>query len=240
VARAEADFNLLEQKQKDRYSQPEMARVEAQKEEAVAAYNAAEDILRQMNIRAPFTGVLYSLPVRQGVYLNPGDLVLEEADLTKVRVRAFVDEPDVGRLMRGQKIELTWDAIPGRIWTGTLDTIPASLKLHGTRNVGEVTCTVENKDLGLLPNVNVGVTIVTNEDRNVLLMPREALRIDDKNNTYVYAVQNDALQRLDVQTSHSNLTAVEITGGVSEKDVVALGSINGRPLRNHLAVQVIR
>src|SRR6266849_7395221 len=94
LARADADTRLLEQKQKDRYSPPEVARVAAQKEQAQAAYAAAQDILSQLNIRAPFDGVVYSLPARQGAYVSPGDLVLQEADLSKVLVRAFVDEPD--------------------------------------------------------------------------------------------------------------------------------------------------
>ena len=72
--------------------------MEAQKTEAQSAYAAAENILRQLNIRAPFDGIVYSLPVHQGAYVNPGDLVLQEADLSKVLVRAYVDEPDVGRL----------------------------------------------------------------------------------------------------------------------------------------------
>ena len=67
LASAEADLKLIEQKQKDRYSQPEIARVEAQKTEAQSAYAAAENILQQLNIRAPFDGVVYSLPVHQGV-----------------------------------------------------------------------------------------------------------------------------------------------------------------------------
>ncbi len=50
---AEADLTLVQQKQKDRYSQPEIARVDAQTAEAQSAYAAAENILRQLNIRAP-------------------------------------------------------------------------------------------------------------------------------------------------------------------------------------------
>jgi len=113
------------QKQKGRYSQPEISRVEAQKSQAQAAYTAAEDVLSELNIRAPFDGVVYSLPVLQGAYVNPGDLVLQEADLAKVRVRAFVDEPDIGRLAPGDKIDVTWDAMPERTWQGIVTVIPA-------------------------------------------------------------------------------------------------------------------
>ena len=240
LKRANADLDLLLQKQKNRYSQPEIARVEAQKSEAEAAYNAAEDLLNQLNIRAPFDGIVYSLPVQQGAYLNAGDLVLEEADLSKVRVRAFVDEPDLGRLAPGDKIEVTWDALPERTWEGAVSVIPAVIKLHGSRNVGETTCVVDNKDFKLLPNVNVGVTIITAEHRNVLTVPREAIHQDDDGKAYVYQIVNNELQRRYVQTSISNLTKVEVTGGLQENAVIALGPTNSKPLRNGLAVKVVR
>ncbi len=238
LARANADLNLLQQKQKDRYSQPEVARVQAQKAEAQSAHAAAEDILSQLNIHAPFDGVVFSLPLHQGAYVNPGDLVLQEADLSKVLVRAFVDEPDVGRLTPGQKIEVTWDAIPGRIWNGSVNTIPTVVKLRGTRNVGETTCVVDNHDFKLLPNINVGITIVTAEHQGALTVPREAVRQDDSK-AYVYEIVNNELQRRDVQTSVSNLTLVEVTSGISENSEVALASLNSKPLHSGLPVKVV-
>jgi len=195
-------------------------------------------VLNQLNIRAPFDGIVYSLPVLLGAYLNPGDLVLQEADLSKVRVRAFVDEPDVGRLAPGDRIDVTWDAMPERTWQGTVSVIPAVIKLHGTRNVGETTCIVDNRDFKLLPNVNVGVTIITAEHRDVLTVPREAVHQEDSK-SYVYQIVNNELQRRYVQTSISNLTQVEVAGGLPENAVVALGSANSKPLRNGLAVKVV-
>lgn len=235
---ADANLKLLEQKQQARYSQPEVARVDAQKGEAQTAFSAAEDVLSQLNIRAPFAGTVYSLPVRAGNYLNPGDLILQEADLSQVLVRAFVDEPDVGRLAPGQKIEITWDAVPGRTWTGTITAVPSAVKLHGTRNVGESTAIVDNKDFKLLPNINVGATIVTTEDTNALAVPREAIRQED-GKAYVYQVVNDELQRRDVQTSISNLTQVEVTAGIAEASVVAIASTNSKPLHTGLPVKVV-
>ena len=150
-----ADLRLLEQKQKDRYSPPEIVQAQARHSQAQAANAAAQDVLSQLNIRAPFDGVVYSLPVHAGAYVNSGDLVLQAADLSRVLVRTFVDEPDVGRLTPGQLIEVTWDAMPGRKWQSQITNVPATVKLHGTRNVGETTCAVDNHDFALLPNVNV-------------------------------------------------------------------------------------
>lgn len=238
LQRATADLNLVQQKQKGRYSKPEIARVEAQKSEAQAAYAAAEDLLRQLNVRAPFHGVVYSLPVKPGAYVNSGDLVLQEANLSQVRVRAFVDEPDVGRLVAGQKIEITWDAMPGRVWQSQVNGIPAVIKLHGTRNVGEITCLVGNADFKLLPNVNVGVTIITAEHANVLSVPREAVHQEDSK-SYVYEIVENELHRRDVQTSISNLTQVEVIAGLSENAQVALAPMNAKPLHDGLAVKKV-
>jgi len=235
---ADAQVKFLESKQTKRYSSPEVARIQAQRSQAESAYDAAQDILNQLVIRAPFDGVVYSLPVRQGAYVNPGDLVLQEADLSQVLVRAFVDEPDVARLAPGQKIELTWDAMPSRQWSGSVSSVPATVKLHGSRNVGETTCIVANPDFKLLPNINVGVTIVTAEHQNVLTIPREALRQDD-DTPYVFQIVNNELTRRTVLTSISNLTQAEITSGVPEGALVARGSTNSKPLHDRLAVRVV-
>ena len=236
LARADAQLNLLQQKQTKRYSKPEVARVEAQRTEAQAAYAAAEDVLAKSNVRAPFDGIVYSLPAKQGAFVNPGDLLLQVADLDKVLVRAFVDEPDVARLAPGDPIEVTWDAIPSRTWQAKVGMVPSTVRLHGARNVGETTCIVDNTDLKLLPNVNVGVTIVTGEHQNVLVVPREAIRNDDTN-PYVLLVVDRELKRRPVQTALSNLTQVEITHGLAVRDTIALNSSNGKPISDGTQVK---
>ncbi len=203
--------------------------VEAQRAEAQAAYDAAEDVLAKSNVRAPFAGIVYSLPAKQGGFVAAGDLLLQVADLRKVLVRAFVDEPDVARLAPGNPMEITWDAVPGRVWRATVAAIPATVKLRGSRNVGETTSIVDNTDLKLLPNINVGVTIIAAEHDNVLVAPREAVRMDDSK-PYVLLVTGHELKRREVETSLSNLTQVEITSGLSVRDMVAINSLNGKPI----------
>ncbi|HET9308144.1 MAG TPA: efflux RND transporter periplasmic adaptor subunit [Candidatus Sulfotelmatobacter sp.] len=235
---AQADVNLLEQKQKERYSPPEVARTEAQGAEAQAAYEVAEDALHKSNVRAPFDGIVYALPVKAGAFVQNGELLLQEADLSKVLVRAFVDEPDVGRLQVGQKVEITWDAVPGRVWTGTVNTVPSTVKLHLSRNVGETTCLIDNHDLRLLPNVNVGVTIIIAEHQDVLTLQRDAVRLDDSK-PYVYRIDGDRVKRQDIQYSLQNLTRVEITSGLSKGDPVALPAEESKPLFDGALIRIV-
>jgi HlyD family secretion protein len=238
LQRAEADLSLLEQKQKERYSPPEVARIEAQSTEAEAAYASAENSLHKSTVLAPFDGVIYSVPVKEGAFVQGGELLLQEANLSNVLVRAFVDEPDVGRLQVGQKVEITWDAVPGRVWNGSVNTVPATVKLRGNRNVGETTCLIDNNDLRLLPNINVGVTIVTAQHNDVLTLQRDALRMDDSR-PYVYRIDGDRLHQQTVSFSLQNLTRVEITSGLSEGDKVALPADEQKPLVDGAKIKIL-
>lgn len=234
----QADLNLLQQKQKDRYSQPEVASTEAQAAQAQAAYESAQDALGKSNVRAPFDGIVYSLPVKLGAFVQAGDMLLQVADLSHVLVRAFVDEPDVGRLQLGQRVEVTWDAVPGRIWTGAVNSVPSTVKRSGNRNVGETTCLIDNQDLRLLPNINVGVTIVVAEHNNVLTLQRDALHIDDSK-AYVFRIVDNRLKRQAIEFSLQNLTRVEITSGLSEGDAVAMPAEETKPLADGAPVRVV-
>jgi HlyD family secretion protein len=233
---AESQVQLLQQKLKGRYSQQEIGSYQARQAEARASLEAAQEVLKNSNISSPREGMVYSLPVREGAFVNTGDLLVQVADLHKLRVRAFVDEPEIGRLQPGQPVEVTWDALPGRVWKGTLETLPTTIVQHGTRMVGEVTCVIDNEDLKLLPNTNVSVAIVTARDQNALTIPREAIHQDEKGQ-YVFQVVNGELRRRNITTGVSNLTRVEVMSGLTDNAQLALGALNMQSLKGGMAVK---
>jgi HlyD family secretion protein len=235
---AQAEVTLLEQRQTSRYSSPEIARVQAQAEQARAALAAADDVLRHSNITTPRSGTVYSLPVREGTFVNPGDLIVQVADLTKMQVRAFIDEPEIGKLGAGQKVAINWDAIPGRTWEGTVTRVPSTVVPRGTRNVGEVMVGVDNGDRKLLPNINVSVLITTSRQDNALTVSREAV-YQDSGRRFVYRIEENKLRKTAVDTAISNLTRIQIVNGVNEGARIALGSVNGAPLVDGAPIKVV-
>ncbi len=235
---ADANVRMLQQKLSARYSRQEVGHVEAQEAEARASLAAAAELLRDSNVVSPLAGMVYSLPVQQGAFVNAGDLLVQVADLHKVRVRAFVDEPDIGRLQKGQSVEVTWDALPGRVWHGTIETLPTTVVQRGTRMVGEVTCVIENGALTLLPNTNISVAIVIARRENALMVPREAVH-QDSQGQYVFQVVDGELVRRDVQTSIANLTRVEVTSALPDNAVLALGALNMQSLRSGMPVKAV-
>ena len=238
LQKAEADLQLLKSKQTGRYSPAEIEKVQASAEEARTAYAAAQEVLRNTHIVAPFPGTVYQLRVKAGSYVSAGDLLVQMADLDKIQVRAFVDEPDIGKLGKGENVDITWDAVPGRAWQGTLTRIPSAVTTVGTRSVGELTCEIPNPDHKLLPNVNVNVSIVTNKRDNALTVSREAVH-DFDGRRVIYEIENGKIRARDVQTGASSLTRVEILSGISEGTQIALGATNAQPLHNGMEVKVV-
>src|ERR1051326_9172325 len=233
----QAQVDLLEKKLGSRYSKAEVGKVEAQADEAKASLAAANVVVQKSNIRAPRDGMVYYLPVHEGQFVAGGELLVQVADINQVQLRAFVDEPDIGKLQAGQDVKVSWDGDPGRTWQGKVSQVPTTVVTRETRNVGEFTCIVNNSEEKLLPNVNVNVNIITAQHENAITVPREAIH-QDEGKRYVFQIVNGELKRRDVQTSLSNLTKMEITQGLEPKAQVALGTPNGQPLKDGMGVRV--
>jgi HlyD family secretion protein len=195
-----------------------------------------EEKVASARVLAPIKGTLYSLPVHVRDFVHTGDLLAEVADLSRVRVRAFIDEPDLGRLRLNQIVEVTWDAMPGRTWMGRTETLPQQVVALGARNVGEVLCSISNEGMSLIPNTTVDVRIQVAERTNVLLIPRGAVQIADSHH-YVYLVEDGRLHRREIKVGASNDTESEVVSGLQESDaVVLLGDIT---LKDNERVRVL-
>ena len=190
-------------------------------------------------ITAPADGTLYSLPVRDRDFVKVGDLLAELADLRRVRVRAFIDEPELGGLEPNQTLDITWDALPSQVWHGRTEQIPKQVVARGTRSVGEVLCSVDNARLELLPNINVNVRVHLRERANALVVPRGAVQIEGARR-YVYVVLNGGLgsrlQKREIKVGIASATKYEVLDGLRERERVALpGDVE---LRDGMTVQV--
>ena len=238
LSSAETDLLLLQQKGAKRFSSHDREKAQADLVNAEAEVKAAQDLISASNVQSPLAGTVYSLPVHQGGYVNTGDLLVQVADLAQMQIRAFIDEPDIGRLQMGQAVRISWDGLPGRLWSGKVIALPTNIVNRGSRMIGEVLCAVDNEDKKLLPNVNVTTVIVTADTANALTLPREALHVEGDRHI-VYVVEDGRLVARPVQTGVSNLTRIEITKGLSDKDTVALASLSPLPLSGGAVVKVV-
>jgi HlyD family secretion protein len=210
-------------------------------QQAQSEVAALEAKVRNGHITAPSDGTLYSLRVKTGDYVRVGDLLTEMADLRQVRVRAFIDEPELGALEPNQPVRITWDALPNRVWMGKTETIPKQVVARGTRSVGELLCAVDNAKLELLPNINVNVRINSKERDNVLAVPRGSVEAEG-NQRYVYVVKQGEfgkakLEKREVHVGIADSTNYEVMSGLQQGEMVALpGDVD---LKDGMAVKIM-
>jgi HlyD family secretion protein len=204
---------------------------------------ALEEKVRDGRIVAPAPGTLYSLPVKAGAYVRVGDLLAEMTDLHKVRVRAFIDEPELGGLEPGEPVRITWDALPNRAWMGKTQVIPKQVVARNARSVGELLCEVNNDKLELLPNINVNVRINSRERINVLTVPRGAVEAQG-GQRFVFVVLRNALgvgkatlEKREIHVGIADATNYEVLGGLQEGEMVALpGDVD---LKDGMPVKIV-
>ncbi len=230
-----AGLQSLGQQQTQGYAPIDLQHATANLENAQAAYASALDTLQKDNVRAPFAGTVYSVSARASDFVPDGFQLLQMADLKQIQVHAYFDEPEIGRLAVGEPVTIVWAALPSRVWHGHVVRTPSTIIRYGTRNVGEALVSVDDADEVLLPNTNVTITVVLKDLKNVLLIPREALRIDDSGD-YVYGVVNGHLRRMPVTIGPLNLNKVQIVAGLHPGDVVSMSAVDGSNLQNGQAV----
>jgi len=234
VERLQEAIAGLEKKRSALVDAPDRAAAEGKVSEAEAVLEQARLRLERSAIRAPMNGTIYDLPVRQGVFLNAGDPVASVGDVQKLQVRIQVDEPELGRVGVGMPVTVTWDALPGRQWQGTVEKMPTEVTPVGTRQVGVALATIENPDLSLVPGTNVNVEVTSQVVAGGLTIPKEAIRTEN-GKTGVYVLREGRVEWRPIKLGASSITRAVVVYGLAEGDMVALRTEralhNAQPVR---------
>jgi HlyD family secretion protein len=211
------------------------AAAEARRNDAEAALRLARKRSEAGVIRSPESGVVFHLAVREGAFVRPGDLAAEVGRMDSLRLVIYVDEPELGRVAKGMPVRVTWDAAPGRHWSGKVERMPSQIVAQGSRQVGEVTCTIENDKWDLPPGANVNVEVQSRVAENALSIPKEAIQRRGGVEG-VYAVDGGKLAWRPIRTGITSVARAEVLDGLKEGDTVALPG--GAPLREGLEVRI--
>jgi HlyD family secretion protein len=238
LAKARGNLQALQAKKQDLTTRSAsiVQGAELRVSQAQEQMQSLEGKVASATVIAPTDGTLYSLPVHSGDFVKLGDTLAEMADLSHVRVRAFVDEPDIGSLEPNQNVSVTWDARPGRTWSGHTEEVPKQVVPRGMRSVGEVLCSIDNDRLDLLPNTNVQVKIMVRERHGVLVVPRAAV-LGDNDQHYVFVFGDDKVKRRDISVGVASTSKYEVVSGLSSDDRVAEPEPGGRQLRDGMEVR---
>ncbi|MGC8872972.1 MAG: efflux RND transporter periplasmic adaptor subunit [Chloroflexia bacterium] len=217
LARAQAALARLRRNSRE----VELRRLEVRRAELALEQARAE--LERATVRAPFAGTVVEVLVREGELVGVYASLLRLADLNRLYVRAQVDEIDVGKVAPGQPVTVTLDAFPGQPLLGVVEAIAPAVTLdRGSATYLTRIAVHQPLELSLRLGMAASVTIVTQERRDVLLVPRTAVeRVGERN--YVTVLRGSRRQRVPVTLGVTDASFCEILSGLEEGERVLLG-----------------
>lgn len=177
-------------------------------------------------VRAPLSGTVYRTQFKKGEQVSVGDPILWLADLSRLRVRANVDQVDLGRVRVGQTVLVSSNAWPGRTWTARIAELVPHVVVKENRSVAEGLALVEPPTQGLVPGMTVDVDIVVEDVPDVLQIPATAVH-NDAGQAFVYRVAGNRAERIPVVLGRASVDAVEVLEGLDPDDRVIVRSSNG-------------
>lgn len=191
---------------------------QAQVKQAQASLNSAQTELSYTEIKAPVDGIVISKAVEVGqtvaASFETPELFSVAEDLTKMQIEASVVEADIAKVKEGQKVRFTVDSYADDYFYGTV--IQVRNEATTTSNVVTYTVVIgiDNTDMKLKPGMTANVEIITAEEKDVMLVPNQALRfyIDDSDNAKRYKDRGVWI----IKNGHPERVTVKI--GVSDDD----------------------
>jgi RND family efflux transporter MFP subunit len=173
-------------------------------------------------VRAPFDGTIYKTQAKRGEMVHVGDPLLWLADLEHLRLRANVDQVDLGRVQPGERIIVTANAFPSRSWSGVITELVPHVVMKDSRSISEGLARLDPPTDGLVPGMIVDVEIVVAEAPNALQVPAEAVFYQN-GEPFVYRIDGGRARVTPVTLGLSSVTATEITRGLEDGALVVTG-----------------
>jgi macrolide-specific efflux system membrane fusion protein len=206
----------------------ESAMARARLRSAQVALETARDRLRYADVEAPFDGTIIQRAIQPGEVVVPGVTATVEgkallvlADISVLLVKIDLNQIDVARVQRGQKAEVTLDALPGKTFSAVVTRVApaAAVSARGggqghAPDVFPVEASLDaSQDLAAIkPGMTADVRILVDRKPKVLVLPIEAV-INEKGKTFVHAIETG-------KDGKASTTRKEITVGArSDRDL---------------------
>jgi RND family efflux transporter MFP subunit len=209
---------------------------EAQVAAAKARQRSVSQQLDDLNVRAPFAGVVSDRPAHQGDVVSPGSAIITIIDPSSMRLEALVRADELSQIRTGAVVPFRVRGYPTQVFTGRVDRLSPTAD-PVTRQV-TVFVTIPNPGSKLIAGLFAEGRVNT-ESRQAIVVPSSAVDETGPSAT-VTRITNGKAERVNVTLGvrQTDNETIEITKGIAAGDVVILGS--SKAVTPGTAVNVVR
>lgn len=231
VAQAEAAVATAEsnlQRLLEGPSAEDLAIAEAQVTQAQLGVQQARLTTEGSELSSPIRGVVTQVDIKPGELPNAARPAFVVTDISRFHIDIAVDEIDIAKLREGQPVNITLDALPAAQLTGHIDYIaPTPTSLAGVVSY-DVTVVIDETDTPLRSGLSATASIITEELKDVLVVPNRAIQIDrSSGRAFVEKVENGIPVRTEIEIGSRNEVQSEVLRGLAEGDTLALRTGTG-------------
>jgi HlyD family secretion protein len=189
---------------------------------AQAKVDSAQAALNMAQIEAPFAGTITDIINKPGDLVTAGSKAFQVDDISRLLVDVDISEVDINQIEIGQQVDMTFDAISGQDFTGTV----SDVSMYGTNNSGSIefsiTVAIDNPIAEIKPGMTAAVNVVVKELSEVLLVPSRAVRTVNGKRV-VYVLQNNIPMPVTITLGASADSYSQILSGeISKGDQIVL------------------
>ena len=193
--------------------------------------NQHQEALVKLEVRAPYAGLLVyqqnwrgeKPSIGQSVF--PGDTIARLPNLDKMQAKLFVLDKEAIGLEVGQEVEMSLDAVPDKVFTGSVKSVASfsrTIQRGDPAKYFELVVELAQTNNSLyVPGRKLKATIKVDEKADRLLIPLQTIDNQD-GQSFVYVKKQGEFVRQNVTLGNKNLYFVEVTQGLTQGDEIAL------------------
>lgn len=221
--------------------QDALRRAEINYQSALNQYDLIKEIETDGNVSkliATASGTVIQMLVEEGEMVvastssfSGGTVILKLADLTEMIVTSRINEVDVSKVSKNQKVDIRVDAYPYERYHGKIRKIAAMATTYNNVKVFPIEIKIDEVDEKLKPGMTANISIIGEEKNGIVVAPIRCIFADEEGNDIVYRVKNDTISTMQpVKTGINNFQQVEIVDGLAAGDSISFTEPN-RPVK---------
>ena len=227
---AKQEFIEWKESSIDNRNQSALAVLDIRKGGHQAKFQQHQSALAQLEVLAPYDGMLVfernwrgeKASVGQTVF--PGSTIAKIPNLEKMQAKLYVLDKNAIDLKMGQKVNLTLDAYPDEKLKGEVLSVSGfsrTIKRGNPTKYFELMVSIDDQSSSLQPGAKLSASISVADSEVKVVIPIQAI-FNEKSENYVYLQQDQNFLKRSVKTAAKNLYFVEIVKGLTNGDVIAL------------------
>ena len=188
--------------------------------DSTLAVDTARDSRNAAVVKAPFDGIVLSVNVGRGDLVSAGSLLATYADLSRVRLKAEVDEFDIGKVKPGLPVTIVSDALGDKKLRSKVERISPQAEVVNNISIFKISTVVSNRDRKLMPGMSADISVLIRSDKGIVVPSKSVSTV--RTRSYVKVLENGEVKTKKISIGANDGVNVAVLSGLEAGELVVI------------------